>query len=224
LERRRERRHYGRQGGHTRQHPRRSLFVGGIVDKVTLEQTDNAPALASHGGRLFQAWRGSGNDDLNLAFSGDGGATFQGKATFAESSGDSPSLVSHASGLFLTWRGSGNENLNIARVRCFASTFGAFGIDGLDNKVTLCETSDFSPALGSVEGVPYLAWRGSGNEDLSIIASSDGQSFSDKRISLESSSDAPALATVRRRGHPRHSRGRARWLRESDPWNRGKQG
>jgi hypothetical protein len=176
------------------------LAVEAIVEKVTLGDTsDSAPALASHGGRLFLAWRGSGNDDLNLAFSDDGGASFGGKVTFAESSEDSPALASHNGALYMAWRGSGNEDLNIAKVDLFASTAGGFGIDGLSNKVILGETSDFSPALASCEGVMYMAWRGSGNENLNVIATVDGTNFFDKRVSFESSSDAPALATVERR-------------------------
>lgn len=177
-----------------------AVFVGGIADKVTLGDTsDLAPALASHGGRLFLAWKGSGNDNLSLAFSNDNGATFAGATTFAETSDDSPALVSHNGRLFLGWRGSGNENLNVARVELIGNTAGGFAIGGLDQKVTLAETSDFSPALGSSEGVLYLAWRGSGNEDLNIIASLDGSAFFEKRISFESSSDSPALATLDRR-------------------------
>ena len=43
-----------------------------LEDKVVLDDSSGeAPALASHGGRLFLAWKGSGNPQLNAMFSDD---------------------------------------------------------------------------------------------------------------------------------------------------------
>jgi hypothetical protein len=39
-----------------------------LVNKVILgDTTDQAPALVSHFGCLFLAWKGSGNENLNVA-------------------------------------------------------------------------------------------------------------------------------------------------------------
>jgi hypothetical protein len=92
--------------------------VEGLEDKIVLGDTsDEGPTLASHGGRLFLAWKGSGNEQLNMMFSEDNGATFRGKMVFGDTSDLGPALVSHGRRLFLAWKGSGNENLNVAKVR-----------------------------------------------------------------------------------------------------------
>ncbi len=171
--------------------------IRGLVDKAILGDTsDCAPALASHDGRLFIAWKGSGNDNLNLMFSEDNGHTFSGKRTFGDTSDCAPALVSHNGVLLLGWKGSGNDNLNVARVDLFASTAGGFGIEGLSGKVILGDTSSTSPALASHEGRLYLAWKGSGNENLNLMFSEDGgRTFTGKMIFGDTTDLAPALAS-----------------------------
>jgi hypothetical protein len=141
---------------------------------VLSDTSEAAPALASHNGRLFLAWKGSGNDNLNLMFSDDNGASFRGKMTFPETSSHGPALTSHGGRLFLAWKGSGNENLNIAKVVLFGNTAGSFGIEGLEGKVVLGEISEEPPALGSQNGMLFLAWKGEGEDHLNLRVSRDG--------------------------------------------------
>src|SRR6266536_2424606 len=158
--------------------------------------SDRAPALASHGDRLYLAWKGSGNPQLNLAFSDDGGATFTGARTFAQSSDHAPALISHAGRLVLAWTGRGNDKLNIAHVALFASTAGAFGIEGLEDQVVLDQSSDAGPALASHDGRLFVAWKGSGNPQLNLAFSDDGgATFTGARTFADSSDHAPALAS-----------------------------
>jgi hypothetical protein len=166
----------------------------GLGPVVTLpESTDFSPAITSHQGQLVLAWRGSGNDQLNLAVSSDNGATFGGKATLSESSDDAPAIISHNGKLLLAWRGSGNEQINVATVTQGPPPDNP--ITGIVDKVVLGDESDFSPALASRLGVLYLAWCGL-DENLNILASlDDGATFVDKRVSVHTSTDAPALAT-----------------------------
>lgn len=155
--------------------------IGGIEDKVVLGDTsEQAPALISHNGRLFIAWKGSGNDNLNLLFSEDNGASFKGKATFGDTSHHGPALASHNGRLFLGWTGRGAGNLNVAKVTLIGNTLGAFGIGGLEDKVTIGDTSDRAPGLMSNGGRLFLAWKGSGNDNLNLRVSPDGQFHSDR--------------------------------------------
>jgi hypothetical protein len=168
--------------------------IDGFEGKIILAETsDCGPAVAFHDNRLFLAWKGSGNDELNVAVSNDGGATFVGKHISPETSDDAPALASHNGQLFIAFKGSGNENLNVARV---ARTPDGNGVLSLTNKVILADTSDYRPAIASHAGNLYLAFRGSGNENLNILVSTDdGASFAGKFISSETSTDAPTLAS-----------------------------
>jgi hypothetical protein len=150
--------------------------IEGIEAKVTLDETSEAgPALASHLGRLLLAWKGSGNDNLNIAISPDGGLSFVGKATLDEESECAPSLGMHDGRLFVAWKGSGNDNLNIARVVLFGNTAGGFGIEGLENKVTLADTSEAAPAIASHGGLLVYAWQGEAEENIDLRVSRDGR-------------------------------------------------
>jgi hypothetical protein len=178
-----------------------SLFgidgVEGIEWKRILGITsDVSPVMASHNDRLYLAWKGSGNNQLNLAFSEDQGLSFAGTMTFGDSSEFQPSLASHNGRLYMAWTGEGNEKVNVAKVALFANTAGGFGIDSLEEKVVLGDTSEGAPALASHNGHLFVAWKGSGNDALNLALSSDnGATFGGKRVLPESSSHGPALAS-----------------------------
>jgi hypothetical protein len=170
--------------------------VEGIQDKVVLgETTDAAPALASSNGRLFLAWRGSGNPQLNVTLSEDDGRTFRLKATFGDATDHAPALAAHDGKLFLAWTGSGNDQLNVAQVILVGNTAGALKLT-LENKVVLGDSSSAAPALLSHNGRLFLAWKGSGNNQLNLAFSDDdGRSFKGTRTFGDSSELAPALAS-----------------------------
>jgi hypothetical protein len=149
--------------------------IGGLENKiVTPMESSTGPALASHNGRLFLGWKGSGNDNLNLAFSEDDGRSFAGTMTFPDSSSHAPALASHEGRLFYAWKGSGNEQLNVARVVLIGNTAGGFGIESLENKVVLPEISTQPPTLASHLKHLFLAWKGEGDDNLNIRLSRDG--------------------------------------------------
>jgi hypothetical protein len=143
--------------------------MAGLINKVSLDDTSPfTPALASHDGRLFIAFRGDGNEQLNLMFSSDGGLTFGGKFISGETSSEAPAIASTGGRLFIAWKGSGNDNLNIAEVDLFADTAGGFGIEGFANKVTVGDTSPRAPGLTSHNGRLFISWKGDGNDNLNV--------------------------------------------------------
>jgi len=92
--------------------------IGDLTNKVTLPDTSaSSPALASLSGGLFLAWRGDGNDTLNVESSADNGHVFGHKFTLGETSPQSFALSAHTGELFVAWKGDGNDNLNVAKVR-----------------------------------------------------------------------------------------------------------
>ncbi|HFU7059019.1 TPA: hypothetical protein ACGN81_006209 [Bacillus cereus] len=149
--------------------------IEGLENKIILDDTsEQSPALTSHNGRLYLAWKGAGNDNLNLMFSDNNGLTFHGKKTFNATSHHSPALASHSGRLFLAWTGRGDGNLNIAKVVLIGSTAGYFGIEDLEDQVVLDDTSEQSPALASHNGRLYLSWKGAGNDNLNLFSSLNG--------------------------------------------------
>ena len=161
------------------------------VQKQTLADTSPmSPALASLNGRIYIAWKGDGNNNLNLMYSSDNGQTFGNKYTSGETSAEAPALVVHNNNLYIGWKGNGNDNLNVAMVQ-----FSGNNITGFVNKNTLGDTSQLSPSLASLNGNLYIAWKGDGNDNLNIMYSTNnGQSFGNKYTSGETSPQAPALA------------------------------
>ena len=94
----------------------------------------------------------------------------------------------------IAWKGAGNDNISVALVSRFADSQGNFGIEGLTNKVILGETSSNAPALASDGRRLFLAWKGSGNDNLNTIVSlDDGASFSGKYTSPETSDAGVSL-------------------------------
>jgi hypothetical protein len=161
------------------------------LSKQTLGDTSpRSPALASLNGRLYIAWKGHGNDNLNVMYSTDNGQTFGHKFTSPETSPEAPALEVHQGNLYIAWKGDGNDNLNVARVGIAGDT-----ITGFQNKVTLGDTSPLGPALASLNGRLYLAWKGDGNDNLNVMYSGDGgHTFGHKLVSPETSPKAPTLA------------------------------
>ncbi|WP_146072008.1 hypothetical protein [Bryocella elongata] len=165
-----------------------------LEGKVTLGDTSPlGPALASFNGIIYIAWKGDGNDNLNVMCSTDDGHTFINKMTSPETSPAAPSLCVHNNTLFVAWRGDGgNADLNVARVSVAGDH-----ITGLSNKVTLSDTSPFTPAIASSNGRLFIAWRGEGNTNLNVMYSSDnGASFGHKCTSSETSAQAPSLSVM----------------------------
>jgi hypothetical protein len=173
------------------------FWLDGVSNPATVGQASStAPALASHEGRLFYAWKGSGNDQLNLMFSEDGGHTFKGAHTFSDATDAPPSLASHQGRLILAWKGSGNDELNIAKIDFVANTTGGFDIAGLSDHRVLGEASGTGPALASHSGRLFYAWKGSGNDQLNLMFSEDGgNSFKGKQEFLEFTDAPPTLAS-----------------------------
>jgi hypothetical protein len=89
----------------------------------------------------------------------------------------------------IAWKGVDNTQLSVAAVALAGDT-----VTGIVNKVILNETSPDSPTLASLNGRLYLSWRGVDNNLLSVACSTDnGRTFGHKFVSIETSSDSPAL-------------------------------
>jgi hypothetical protein len=170
--------------------------VEGVENKVTLGQfSDASPALAIADPFVIVAWRGSGNKQLNVAASADGGKTFPTVATLNESSDLGPALTVHNGVFFLSWIGLDNDKINVAKVTLIGNTQGAPLRVELDDKVVLTASSDASPALASSGDLLFVAWRGSGNPQLNAAYSTDnGLTFTGTATFADSSDHAPALA------------------------------
>jgi hypothetical protein len=135
-----------------------------LINKVIVGETSDAgPALTSHQDRLYLAWKGSGNDNLNVASFSSG--NILDKVILAETSDSGPALelfMNQGSSelLFLAWKGSGNDNLNAIFSHRSALNF--------TSKLTYGDSSDTTPALTSHHDRLFIAWKGSGNANLNV--------------------------------------------------------
>jgi hypothetical protein len=65
---------------------------------------------------------------------------------------------------------------------------------GIEEKVTLDDTSPVSPALTSFNGRLYIGWKGDGNNFLNVMYSNDNaKTFGNKHTSTERSPEPPSL-------------------------------
>lgn len=148
----------------------------GLDRKVTLaDSSESGPSLASLRGRLFLAWRGTGENKLNISFSEDGGTTFAGKGTYEESSSHQPSLTAFGDYLYLAWKGRGNEQLNVAKVILLGNTSGKTSLGDLVDKTVLGEKSPSAPAICSGSNSLNLSWQGIDKGFLNLRLSADGK-------------------------------------------------
>lgn len=169
----------------------------GLNQKITLpESSDFSPALASDGKHLLLAWTGE-NQHINVLLSADDGLTFPSKHTASDTSIDGPALVSLPSPFggraWIAWTGEGANKLNYAQVD---TRNDPPAVDGLINKETLSEESDYRPALAIHQGMTCLAWTGK-DDRLNIMFGSLGGAPWDAKHTFdnETADSGPALTS-----------------------------
>jgi hypothetical protein len=166
------------------------------ANKLTSPETSpKAPALCMHNGNLYIAWKGDGNDHLNVAQVQISGGTLTGlinKVTLGDTSPVSPTLASLNGRLYLGWKGDGNDNLNVMYSADNGHTFG--------NKFTSPETSPQPPALCAHNGNLFIGWKGDGNDNLNVaqvqIAGNSITGFVNKVTLGDTSPLSPSLASL----------------------------
>ena len=140
--------------------------------KIVLTETSkSAPVLkvlpknGGHNEMIYLAWRGNGNNKLNIIMSEDG-INWHNKLTLHETTTSGPALVKlNKSKLLLGWRGVGNNSLNILKVSRDLSSW--------SDKVIIPETTNARPHLNNQFGRLYYAWRGMDSR-LNVLQSSNG--------------------------------------------------
>ncbi len=183
---------FGHSGGGATLSPKRLLGSPGET-----ERSDRAPAAAAIGPHTAIAWKGHGNDSLNLLIVDSNGRAVAPKFRFTSENTDAtPALTLHGQTLVLAWKGSGNDALNVAPVKLDAG----YRISGLGQKTTLpvgCD-ADTGPSIASHRNHLVIAWKGQSNAHIHFMVSfDDGASFVNLHASAERSSHAPSLARVR---------------------------
>lgn len=168
-----------------------------LANKALLgEQSDRAPAAVPFGPHTAIAWKGHGNDSINLMIVDANGRRVSPKIRLAENTDTTPSLAVHQGILMLAWKGSGNNALNVAAINVAAD----YTIDGLASKAILpvgCDAAT-GPSIASFRGKLVIAWKGESNDYIHFMISFDnGATFINLHASAERTSHAPTLAPVR---------------------------
>ena len=152
----------------------------------TFRRYTHVATLGVMGGKLFIAWRGTGNNRLNV-MSSTNGTTFGNKVTLTDTTPSGPALVGLGAKLLLAWRGVGNNQLNVMQ-----STNGT----AFSHKVTLGETTVSRPGLHASGGRAILTWQGNGNQFLNALVSSNGSAWGSKLTSSQTCIDGPAVSSI----------------------------
>jgi hypothetical protein len=166
------------------------------ASKLTSPETSpRAPALCMHNGNLYIAWKGDGNDHLNVAQVQTNGSTISGlvnKVILGDTSPMGPTLASLGGRLYIGWKGDGNDNLNVMYSADNGHTFG--------NKFTSSETSPQAPTLCAHNGNLYIGWKGDGNDNLNVaqvqISGASITGFTNKVTLGDTSPLSPSLASL----------------------------
>jgi len=146
------------------------------------ETSDDGPALAVLGDRLFIAWVGSGNKHLNIMPSidlPDGRVGFDRNAKVIIQQGESmevnslggPALISSGGELLLAWTHDGGGIVGPGSAQSlFGITFNV-RLERTGFVSSLEDTSDAGPALTHFHGGNgvNIAWKGSGNNNLNVM-------------------------------------------------------
>ena len=162
---------------------------------TSAETSPKSPALCAHSGMLFIAWKGDGNDQLNVAqveFAGTRITGLKNKVVLGDTSPLSPTLASLNGRLFIGWKGDGNDQLNVMVSDDNGRTFGHKFVSG--------ETSPQPPVLCAHNGALFIGWKGDGNDQLNVaqvqIAGANITGFTNKVILHDTSPVSPTLASL----------------------------
>lgn len=166
-----------------------------LANKVTLTATSfTSPALASLGQVLFLAWRDA-NGFINVAASSDG-QSFPYTFTSTVKTPSAPSLAVHEDRLFIAWEDEG-YGIDVGTVTVVNDPAAGISnlVTGIANVAQVnTEATPVGPSIASNGRVLFVSWKGSGNDHLNVIQSTDGgRTFHGKYISPETSPSAPFL-------------------------------
>jgi hypothetical protein len=168
------------------------------------ETSDTAVGLAVGGGKVFIAWRGVGNRQINIMWAATTALSFSDadKTTLAETTNVPPALTFTGNGLFLSWTGD-DGRLNVAPVNTTAAHAVSLG-----TKKTIGDTAVSGPALvgfpraGASAPDLELFWGGTDGDNTLNVRTADGanvNAFNYKLTFKDQSAVRPAAALFNRR-------------------------
>jgi hypothetical protein len=171
---------------------------------ASVDTSDDGPAITNWaaGNGINTAWKGSGNNNLNVMSMMD---TFT-KSTSVETSPHRPALCTSQwpnFAIHMAWTGEGDGELNIMQMVNSNPFVGAppFNTEfDSATKVTIADqTSPSAPAIASLGKALYLCWRGTGNNKINVMGMHQGTGDRDKKTSDRTTGHHPAIVEYRGR-------------------------
>lgn len=167
----------------------------------TTEKSTESPALAADDTNVYLAWKGDGNDNLNVAriiFDDETGTItgFSNKTVLKETSACRPSIASLNNILYIAWNGDGNNKLNVAMSTDSGVSF--------INKFVSTETSDQGPSIAAHDGNLMISWKGVNNNRINIAVVANQNAplpnvFSGKSVLQDTTPVSPAILSFESR-------------------------
>jgi hypothetical protein len=159
------------------------------------ETSPRFPSLCAHAGHVYIAWKGDGNDNLNVGEVQTAGRKVTGlikRPVLGDTSPKSPAIASLGGRLFIAWKGDGNDNLNVMYSDDNGVSFGHKHISG--------ETSPEAPSLCVHNGNLYISWKGDGNDNLNVaqvlMSGPTITGLAKRPILADTSPRSPAIASL----------------------------
>lgn len=153
-------------------------------------RSGNGPALASGGGRVCLAWRGTSgsNPRLRTLFTTDG-INWQGKRLITETTDHTPALAYFNGRFYLAWTGrDAQRTVNVISSSNCETWSGKQTLNTEPGRAR----STAGPALAAAADRLYLAWRGT-NDYIRVLFAKDGATWEGEQKILETTHHAPAM-------------------------------
>jgi hypothetical protein len=162
-----------------------TIAIDSSTKQVMGDSSESAPALMSFRDRLWIAWTGVSNNQLNVMGSIHGNDfDSRTKQVMGDTSDGGPTLAVFGDRLEMGWIGVSNHQLNVI------TSMNGNDFD-VNTKQVMGDTSDSDPALVSHNGRLWIAWRGTDDElRLNLMSSEHGNDF-DSRTKTVSGSPGP---------------------------------
>jgi hypothetical protein len=162
--------------------------ISGVKNLVVIPgaTSDFAPSIGTNGTNIFLTFTGLGNLQLNFWTLGMDLTVQKSAQVGTETASSSPAFMNDF-GPFIAWVGAGNFQINVVNLS--------------NGQKSTFEQAGASPSICNFQGAVFVAWRGIGNTDISILKQADWASGANKIVIAGATGVTPAIVGNNTQNH-----------------------